>query len=81
MEPEYETEGGHDGPTPALGAGQAWPRLGVVWPPRCGLAASATPSTYPSHYKKPLTRKYRGVRRFSRKSSAALLPPETPIRD
>jgi hypothetical protein len=34
MEPEYETEGGHEGLTPPGGAGQARPRQGVVRPPR-----------------------------------------------
>jgi hypothetical protein len=33
MEPEYETERGQEGTTPPGGAGQAWPRQGVVWPP------------------------------------------------
>ena len=32
-EPEDETEKSHEGPTPGLGAAQARPRLGVVWPP------------------------------------------------
>ena len=48
--------------------------------PRGGLVASATPSASPPDYIKPPDLKTEGVRRFFRKSSAALPPPETPIR-
>ena len=58
-----------------------WPSCG---PPlaasRGGLAASGTPSTSPPDYIKPLDIKLKGVRHFSRKSSATPPPPKTPIR-
>jgi hypothetical protein len=43
MEPEYETERGQEGTTPPGGAGQAWSRQGVVWPPQPSPRPLLTP--------------------------------------
>jgi hypothetical protein len=43
-EPEYETERGQEGTTPPSGAGQARPRLGVVWSPQPSPRAPLLPT-------------------------------------
>ena len=60
-EPENETEGDHEGPTPTLGAGQA------LAAPRGGLAASATQSASPPDYIKPHDLKTEGGSTFFQK--------------
>jgi hypothetical protein len=43
-EPEYETERGWEATTPPCGAAQAWPRQGVVRPPRPSPRALLLPT-------------------------------------
>ena len=61
------------GPTPGPSAGQARPRLGVVWPP----PSASRPLLRTTCCLRP--KNIRGFRRFPEKSSASPPPRETPI--